>query len=118
MTARSLPMSLPRFSWRSESCLNLVFSSALSGGGGGEGSEALGLATSDTQILVHVFKAVVMDQVLAFLDLSKDLRGLIVGNVALGLMMALWGRRRQLLPGALGHFLALAHILAGRPHRG
>src|SRR5204862_7762355 len=95
MTAWSLAVSSPRFFWRSTSCLNLVVGVAWSGGGGrgggGAGSEALGLATSDTQVLEHRFQALVMEQVLTLPGLPEDLGSLGVGDVTLGVARALGG---------------------------
>src|SRR4051812_14726455 len=89
MTAWSLAVSLPRFFWRNTSRLNWVVGITSSGGGGGGGSEALGLATSNTQVLEHLFQALEMEQVLALPGLPEDLGRLGVGNVPLGVARAL-----------------------------
>ena len=67
-------MSLPRFFWRSTLRLNLVVGVTSSGRGGteGGGSEALRLATSDTQIVKHLFRTLVVQQVLALPGLPEE----------------------------------------------
>src|SRR5262245_3569569 len=88
MTAVTLAMSLPRFSWRFQSLLNSALrfkTRGRGGGGGGDGPEALGLrlATSAFQVPEHLFHGVVPGHVLAGIGLADGLDRPGVGDVRL-----------------------------------